>query len=79
MAQRDFLRDNALEGKERGPGSSLAWLPLCDRHGTMAFRRPVEAAPETEGRGFFFILTEPLGLSGWVQLLEGKFLAARGP
>lgn len=45
----------------------------------MAFRRPVEAAPETEGRGFFFILTEPLGLSGWVQLLEGKFLAARGP
>ena len=79
MAQRGFLTDNALEDKERGPGSSLAWSPLCDRRGTVVFRRLVEAAPESEGGGFFFILTEPLGLSGCVQLLEGKFLAGRGP
>lgn len=37
------------------------------------------AVPQSEDRGFFFILIEPLGLSGWVQLLEWGLLAGRGP
>lgn len=76
--QRDFLRENVLEGEEKGPGPSLAWLPLCDRYRTMLFRWLAKAAPESKGRGFFFILTEPLSLSGWVQLSE-KFLTGRRP
>lgn len=74
-----------MEGEKKGPGPSLAWLPLCDRHRTMLFRWLPKAAPESKGRGFFFvfvfffILTEPLILSGWVQLSEEKFLAGRRP
>lgn len=37
-----------------------------------------EAVPESEGGGFFFILIEPLGLSGWVPLSEGSFWLGRG-
>lgn len=77
-AGRDFLRDNVLEGEERGPGRCLSWLPLCDRHGTMMCTHLAEAVPESEGGGFFFILIEPLGLSGWVPLSEGSFWLGRG-
>lgn len=70
MAGRDFRRE-ALGLLQLGC--------LCDGHGTLVFRRLVEAAPESAGGGFFSILIEPLGLSGWVQLSEGKFLAGREP